>query len=282
MAIPDLVLDGIDRLNPLPITAQKLVLLLNEEEADFRKIVEVVEYDGAIASNLLRVANSIAFGGRVPIKNLKDAVVRLGPTVLLHIIMVEHLRAFGSNAPMYDLTEDDLWLHGAAASLAVKAMMTEARNARTIPQISAVAALIHDIGKLIMVRYLDCNVSRLRALCEERRCTFVDAEREILGCDHAEVGGAMARKWGFPESVRVAIEWHHMVPPPRPSPVLDAVVLSNLAAKKVGVGLGAEGMNIRVDFNGALKRLGLEVKGFEKICAQTSIWLKDLRQRQLN
>jgi len=265
-------------LKPLPITAQKLIVLLNQEEVNFNEAAEIIEYDGAVASNLLRAANSSAFGGRFPVKNLRDAVVRLGTAALLHIVLADHLKSLSVSAPMYDLMEDDLWQHGAAASLAVKAMIQETRNSR-IPKVSAIAALIHDIGKLIMVRYLNVDVWMIRALCAEKKFTFVDAERELFHCDHAEVGGAIARKWYFPEPIRLAIEQHHKFPVPKAGPVLDAVMLANLAAKSIGVGLGAEGMNFQIDYAGCLKRLWLTIEGFERVCAQTHIWLRELRQK---
>ncbi len=279
MGIPEKVINGIEHLEPLPITAQKLIVLLNRDDVDFKEIIQIVEYDGAIASNLLRVADSWLFGGLSPVKSLRDAVVRLGRDALLDIVLTDHLKSWSMTAPMYDLSEDELWLHGAASSLAVKAIERESHNSR-IPQMAGIAALIHDIGKLIMVRYLNVDVSLITSLCKESNCTFVEAERELFRCDHAEVGGAIARKWRFPEAIQQGIELHHREPGSTPnSTMLDAVMLANLAAKSIGVGLGAEGLNLRVDYTGCLKRLGLRVEGFERACAQTSVWLKDIRTR---
>ena len=129
-----------------------------------------------------------------------------------------------------------------------------------------------------MVRYLDADVSKVRAFCEEKRAVWVDAERELFGCDHAQVGGAMARKWGFPDPIRQAIEDHHRAETTAPSPMLDAVMLANLADKSVGAGLGAVGLNFKIDYCGCRERVGLTIEGFEKACAQTAVWLQDLRR----
>ncbi len=85
---------------------------------------------------------------------IRDAVVRLGTVTLLDILLIGHLRALRFRAPQYGLTEHDLWLHGAAAALAAKAIVREARRAR-VHQAATIAALIHDISKLIMVRYMN-------------------------------------------------------------------------------------------------------------------------------
>jgi putative nucleotidyltransferase with HDIG domain len=274
--IHDKLLDAIDRLEPLPLTVQKLTLALGAEDVGPGRIAQIIEYDEAITANILRVANSAAYGARFRVERIRDAVVRLGTSAMLDIVLGQHLKTMKADAPMYDLTEDDLWLHGAVASLAVRAMMKEAPRG-TIPQSAPIAALVHDIGKLIMVRYLKADVTAILALCSEKHLTFVEAEREIFGCDHAEVGAAMARKWSFPAEITKSIEQHHTVPVVDPDPVLDAVMLSNLVAKSAGVGLGAAGMNMKVDYGGSRERLGLTMRAFERACAQTAMWADELR-----
>jgi putative nucleotidyltransferase with HDIG domain len=276
MSLPEKILEGVDRLEPLPITVQKLVVALNSRNVDFNEIAKTIEFDGAITSNILRTANSAAFGGRTRIETARDAVVRLGTVTLLDLVLIGYLKSLRFSAPLYDLTEDDLWLHGATASLAVKAIAKETRN-RQIPEATNIAALIHDIGKLIMVRYLKTDSETVVKLCEEKNLTFAEAEKELFGCDHAEVGGAMARKWSFPEPITAAIERHHEAEPGNPDLMLDAVILANLTAKTVGIGLGAAGMNDRADIVGAKSRLGLATEGFERVCIQTEAWVEELK-----
>ncbi len=277
MAIPAKLLDGVDHLDPLPITLQKLVSALQDENIDMREVADIVEYDGAVAANILKVANSAAYAGRIHVKQVRDAVMRLGTTTLLDISMGSYLRSLQVSAPLYDLTENDLWLHSAAASLAVKALIKESGN-RRIPAVANIAALVHDIGKLIMVRYLTANVDQIWAQAQQSGCAFVEAERALFGCDHAEVGGAMARKWNFPTQIVDAIEQHHAVSPQCDDLTVDSVMMANLVAKSVGAGLGAEGMNLRIDFYTIRQRVGLTIKGFERVCAQTASWLTDFRK----
>jgi len=199
--------------------------------------------------------------------------VRLGTENLLTIVLGEYLRVFKVAAPLYDLTEDDLYLHSAASALMIKAMMAEIRH--PLPGSASIAALLHDIGKLIMVRYMKADVSALRALCSEKKIPFVQAERELFGCDHAEVGAAMARQWGFPQEIISAIEQHHQVVLGGNGIILDAVMLANYAAKTIGIGLGAEGFNLPMDFAGSRERLGMSIEGFERACAQGAIWISE-------
>ncbi len=275
MAIPQGLIQGIERLDPLPVTAQRLMKALQDEEVGPARIAEYVQYDPAVASTVLRVANSAAYGGWNRVDNIRDAVVRLGGARLLDIVIGDYLRRLKVSAPLYDLAEDDLWLHSAAASLAVKALQKE-RPRAGIPETASIAALVHDIGKLVMVRFLKADVKQLLAHRDARNIAFVEAERELFGCDHAEVGAEMARRWGFPDDITAAIDQHHTVPVTAPSPTVDAVIIANLAAKAIGTGLGAECMDLRLDEQ-VNRRLKLDFAGFSRVCMQTVIWLKELK-----
>ena len=271
--IPDSILDGIENLDPLPVTAQRLTTLVGNDQSSIHEMAEIVEYDPAVAANVIRVANSAAFAGRYPVDKVRDAVIRLGIGNLVTIVLDGCMKILKSDAPLFDLTEEEFHRHSAASSLVIKALTTEARC--PLPPEASVAALLHDIGKLIMVRYLNADLSSLVSLCKEKNIPFVQAEQEILGCDHAEVGGAIARKWDFPQDIITAIEKHHQVSPEGSGIVLDAVMLANYAAKSIGAGLGAEGLNISMDYGGSRKRLGISIKAFERACAQTAIWLME-------
>ncbi len=275
MAIPERLLDGIQRLDPLPITVQKLMTALSDEDVRIREIAAIIEYDGAVAANILKVANSGAYGGSFRTDTIGAAVIRLGAANLLNIILGDHLTSLKPAAPMYSLTENDFWLHSAAASLAVRALEAESKT-HAIPKNAQIAALLHDIGKLLIVRYLSTDTEHVLALAEQKKITFVDAERELLGCDHTEVGAEMARQWHFPDDITNAIGKHHSIGNENTDPLIDVVMLANLAAKSLGAGLGADGMNFPIDYAGSRERLGLKVEDFERACAQTSIWLSEL------
>jgi putative nucleotidyltransferase with HDIG domain len=276
MNIPEKVLDGIQRLEPLPITVQKLLVTLHDENVNFNEITEAIQYDGAITANILRTANSAAFGGRTRIEHTRDAVVRLGTVTLLDILLIGHLRTMKTAAPLYSLSEDDFWLHSASASLAVKAVVKESRN-RKIPEPAAIAALIHDIGKLVMARYLNAEPAAIRNVCEEKNFTFVEAEKELFGCDHAEVGSIIAQKWAFPDQITHAIAQHHAASVPDPDLMLDAVVLANVVANSIDKEPGTARPDCRADVSGAKQRIGITDEGFDRVCAQTSEWVADLK-----
>lgn len=276
MAISADILQGIESLDPLPITAQRLMSVLGDENVPFQDIVRIIEADAAVTSNLLRLANSPVFGGRFKIERLSDAVIRLGPTTLLDIALGDYLRSMTRKAPIYDLSEDDLWLHSAVASLAVKEVAREATKA-DIPALAGIAALVHDIGKLIISRYNKADAKMILEHCEAKGLSFTEAERALFGYDHAEIGAAMARHWKFPEEITQAIERHHEFPVAEGTPCLDAVITANFVTKTIGIGLGAEGLNLKID-QACLHRLGLDFERFCRVCARTAAKVGELKK----
>lgn len=275
MAIPSKLLNSIHRLDPLPMTLQRLMRALYDDQVGAHQIGEIVQFDHAIVASLLKIANSAAFGGWSRTETVRDAVARLGKARVVNLVLGDHVRQFHTDAPLYNLSEDDLWLHATATSLAVRGLMRECPKAGLLES-AAIAGLLHDIGKLVMVRHMRADFTAILAVRDERKITFVEAERELVGYDHAEVGGEMARHWGFPPEIQEVIARHHETPLDDSTPALDAVVVANLVAKALGTGLGAEGMNMRVDER-CHRRLGLGFAGFSRVCVQTMWDLKDVK-----
>jgi putative nucleotidyltransferase with HDIG domain len=276
MAIPEGLVEGIRNLDPLPVTAQRLAAAIASENVSAGEITELIEFDQAVAANILRIANTAFYAGLSPIEEIRQAVMRLGTSTILDIVLGDYLKRLIMDAPLYDLTENDLWLHGAVASIAVDELMSESTSG-TLPRSTTIAALIHDVGKLIIVRYMKADVRWILAKAQQDDITFVEAERAVLGCDHAEVGGAIAQQWKFPEEIVDALTRHHEVPVMKPTPILDGVMLANLVAKTLGTGLGAEGMNFDLD-PGCSRRHGITFVRFCRACARTSDRMDALKE----
>ncbi len=272
-SIPEVLVRGIGSLEPLPVTAQRLFELMRGEDVSLGAIAELIEFDQAVAAAVLREASTVRYAGSGT-PTVRDAVLRLGTVAVFNLVLEGYLAKLRTAAPLYDLSEHELWLHGAAAQLAVRAIRAE-RPRVGIPELADTAAMIHDIGKLIVARHLHVDVQELTARARAKRITFVDAEREVLGTDHAELGAAMAEHWRFPSDIVYAIRHHHTASGITPTPMLDAVVMANFVAKTIETGLGAEGLNFELDPQ-VERRLGLTFATFGRVCLQTDASLGEL------
>lgn len=264
--LPADIVRGITHLDPLPATAGRLVAMLRGGDESLSSIASVMEHDHALVASILKRASAARFAGSSP-RSLVEALLRLGTVTVLDVLLDGHLRKLLTSAPAYGLGEHDLWLHGAASQCAVRALRAE-RPALRVDPVADLGALLHDIGKLIVARYLKVDAGTLVTYAREQGVTYTEAERQLFGFDHTLIGAAIAEHWSFPADVAFAIRHHHDRDLAGSSPVLDAVVLANLVAKTVGTGLGAEGLNFTVDAS-CHRRLGLTFESFGRICLAT-------------
>jgi putative nucleotidyltransferase with HDIG domain len=264
----------------MPESMVKLAAMVSDPDMSAREITAVVEDDQALTSNVLRVANSVFSGSMRKIINIRDAVVRIGYAHILRMAVGEHIHSLMNKPiPMYGLGEHELWLHSVGAAIAAENL--EEYIGTSVPGISFTAALLHDIGKLILSRNLERSaLNRIEPMMKREEITWLDSERCVLGTDHAELGSALARMWGFPYGIVFAIANHHK-PDDDPHPIQDVVHIADIVAKLIGVGGGRSQMNLFMSTSAA-SRLGLTEIGLEALCAKVKIELDEKKNFFMN
>jgi HD-like signal output (HDOD) protein len=253
-------------LEPLAPSATRLAALVCAGAPELGQVVEIVQYDEALTASLLRSANSSWSSSRVEITTVRDAVIRLGASPVLAMTLGRNVRhRLDDRLPEYGLGEGELWRHSVAASLAAELLGPRARH-RPPPE-AATAALLHDIGKLVMARFLGPPVLEALREHEARGLTPMDAEAEVLGTDHAEIGGLIARAWSLPESLVRGIREHGR-PRTAGDTLVHAVYLADVLAKVVGAGLDRDSLGDGPDveaFARAMGELGLGAADFDEL-----------------
>jgi putative nucleotidyltransferase with HDIG domain len=224
-----------DALEPLPATATRLVTLLSQTEWMLRDVEEAVRLDLGLTARVLRFANS-AWTAHLPsVSTLRDALMRIGVGTALSLAIAEGVRPrLLRPLPAFDLQPGRLWQHAVATALATEIVTRRARS--PIPPETVTASLLHDVGKIVLDDAMDeATLGALRTAWTSGALSRVEAERQVLGMDHGELGGYVARHWGLPERVAAAITHHH-TPSAAQSTICDVVHLSNGIAKLAGFG----------------------------------------------
>lgn len=188
-------------LRALPHSAVRLSSLLSHADWVLKDLVHAVEHDPALTGRLLKLANSSVMGGRHPISAVSDAIVRVGPGPLLSLTLASAVRQeLQQPLASYGLAERELWKHSVATALAVD----RARRfcGAEPPPGSFVAALLHDIGKLVLNRHLE-------PLGDDEESPTPSQEILAVGANHCLVGGVVADHWNLTENVSYGISQHH-------------------------------------------------------------------------
>jgi HD-like signal output (HDOD) protein len=179
--------------------------------------------------------------------------------------------------PEYGLSEGDLWRHSVAASLAAEITMAMAAN--PVPAEAVTAALLHDVGKLVLARFLTPDL--LRALAEARdqgEVSSMQAETDVLGVHHGQLGGLIARHWNLPDRLAEALTHHHT--PDRAEDLLcDAVHLANIAARLVAGDAASRREADVMPAPSAVQRLGLSGPYLERLCNHVTRRLDEVMAR---
>ena len=199
-------------MDPLPASSARLTQILSKEDWTLDEVAKTVALDPALTGRILRYANSAAAGGQQAITEVGIAVMRMGPGMVLSIAMGDGLKEqVDANNP----AEQALWKHSVASALTVVVL---SKSGLKGPDGTFTAALVHDVGKLVIGRKLrSMGVTLTPAHPDE---PWVD-EAEQLGIDHAELGESVVRSWDLPHEIGAAVRYHHAPHSLEPGPAQE-------------------------------------------------------------
>lgn len=259
------ILRNLDELPPMPQIVFKAHDIMDSPSSSTRQVADLIETDQAIATKVLKMANSAYYGMSGKVSSIQHAAVVLGDKALSELITLAGTSSLlGNRLYGYAMDSGELWRHSMAVAFGSKVIAQ--RRQPHLENDAFSVGLIHDVGKLV----LDRPVLNRKSLFEEYMAagdkTFLSAENRILGFDHADIGFEICGHWRIPESLAKAIRYHH-----RPGDAADddlvaivamADTLANMAAAMGMVGRiesGIEAVMYMVD-DAVMERLSLEEK----------------------
>jgi HD-like signal output (HDOD) protein len=200
------VIAAIGELPALPTTYAALAAAIEDPETPLDQIAAIVERDVAVAAKVLQLVNSSFFGLAREIATVSMAVGFLGFEVLKQLVItVELFRAFDCGCQVTGFSVEETQRH----SRCVAAIAARLPIPRQCAAATSVAALLHDVGKLVLAARLPEQFQRaLHTARQESRPLHI-LEEEIAGTSHEAIGGYLLGLWGLPASVVAAVSQHH-------------------------------------------------------------------------
>jgi putative nucleotidyltransferase with HDIG domain len=204
MTSKELVLKTCD-IPAVPLVAVKILKLIDDPNTTIEDLHKAIMADQALATRVLKTANSAFYGVRQNIDTISDAVAMMGfntiKTLTLAVSTRDVYKKFG-------LLEQKLWEHSLGVSIAAGIIARD--NSHLKNEEAVMAGLLHDIGKVVMNNSQPERFSVLTQKVYEERVLFTSVEKEMFGFTHAEAGSLLAEKWGFPPILCEVIEKHHV------------------------------------------------------------------------
>ncbi|MDO8466092.1 MAG: HDOD domain-containing protein [Gallionella sp.] len=233
--IADLV-KGVGGLVTLPDVFLRINQLVENPNSSSTDIAKVVSQDPSFTVRLLRVANSPFYGFPSTIDTVSKAVSVIGTSQIRNLALSMSVAKTFAGLPNNLVSMDNFWHHSLYCALVARILARQARKCD--PEAVFTAGLLHDIGELIIFNRLpeQAKESLLLVLDQVDDLPVYLAERQIIGFDHAQVGGELARQWGLPPLLEECIAYHHSVGEAQRYPRETALVhLANILAQMAEV-----------------------------------------------
>jgi putative nucleotidyltransferase with HDIG domain len=205
MITPELIRQRVNGLPSLPTSVMSLAKVASDERSTIDDVYHVLEKDPSLSSSILKLANSALYAGSGLASDLKTAIHRLGMDAILSLGRgVAVIRNFRESRTL-DLVR--IWQHSTAVGLTAKAICKHLKNLQ-VAETAFLAGLLHDIGVIALDRCFTKEYTPVVMAIKEGK-DDLEAEMEMLGATHAEVGTEVAINWKFPENIQEAIRDHH-------------------------------------------------------------------------
>jgi putative nucleotidyltransferase with HDIG domain len=224
------VVQKVKDLAALPQVVHQIIHLTNNPNASVKDLERLISIDQGMSMRVLNTVNSAYYGFSRKIASIKDAVVLLGFKAVRNLAMtVSVFDLFVGKTDRQNLRRGKWWRHSIDTALCARLIASQV--AGVSPDEAYTAGLLHDIGKPLLDRYGGTPYEQVEDLIAQG-VPELAAERQVYGCDHAEVGRAVSQHWGFPEKLVEAIGCHHTESANGlgDAPLTAVVVLANFVA----------------------------------------------------
>jgi HD-like signal output (HDOD) protein len=240
MSTLESIMEEIDQLKPVSDVAGKVMALLDDPDCGMSDLSDIIRHEPALTANILKLANSSYFGLPGKISDAKQAVIYLGMTQVVDLVLlVSCSESFNGSHAGYALSAGELWKRAVSGAILANDLAEIKGSKQT--SLFFTGALLRDIGKVVIDQHVKSAIEPIMNRVKTQSMTFKEAERQVLGFDHCQVGAMVARKWHFPAQLECIIRYSH-TPLEAKGCFLEAsiVCMADTLCRNMNIGLGID------------------------------------------
>ncbi len=246
--------------------ALRILKMARHDDFDIKEMSRMIYQDQVLVAEILRAANSPFFGGLSTITTIKDAIVRLGVRQMADLVLMasERSKYTARDAKLKRLLVK-LWQHSVACAIGSQWLARKLRYHEKDNE-AFIGGLLHDIGKLFLLRVID-------TMKEEGKASFeisLDLSQELIESFHPGHGYSLLKEWNLPEIYCNIARDHHTEDFDQDNITLVLVRLTNLACVKLGIGIQHDPSIVLVN---TAEAMSLQIK--EIVLAELEVMLED-------
>lgn len=222
------VIESIDNLPAFPAIVSKLIKVVNSPDSSAEDASRLIEKDPGLTSKMIRLANSAFYGIPRSISSVSSAVVILGFNTIRSLVLSASVMKMFSGPQKSVIDKEKFWMHSITTAMAAKIIVRHFINVRMMdPESAFCSGILHDIGKLIFNEYMGKEYAEAYKFAIQNNISLLDAEKRVLGVNHAEIGKIISDKWALPLDLEYSLVYHH--DPGAADQLNDLVAIINFA-----------------------------------------------------
>jgi HD-like signal output (HDOD) protein len=232
------VLGQLGALPALPKTYSSLSEMTRDPNVSLAAVAKVVEADPSITAAVLRIINSAYFGLPRRVSSVGETVRYLGIQPLKNIVLtVEVFEGLATGQTAAAMQQD---------AIARACAMREVLGRTPMAEAAFASGVLADVGALLLVTRLPIDAQAIKKMVAAGRVPW-EAERERLGCNHAELGAAILSRWNLPSAMVEAVALHHAPPESAPAPTIGTALALVTAVEYAHCSPAPMGRQLRAD-----------------------------------
>ena len=256
-------------LPPIPHIASQVLRLTSDPDCSVPELQRTISSDQALTAQILKIANSAAFGMMRDVRTLSQAIMTLGLNAVKSVVIASSAKDLfiRGSATYYQMA---IWEHSLVSALTGRALAKIFRFSGFDEVF--LGGLLHDIGKTVMyLKFPDRYIKIIKSVHDGGIPETMQAELDSFGFDHTMVGQALLDSWNLPANLSQCVRWHHSPLNAEADyrPMAAFVALGNSFALEMGKGIG-DCRHLEASRTDALGLLGISE---ETLAAQKEVVL---------
>ena len=264
-----------DDLPPMNEVVMKAQEIMADPNSNIEDLAAIIETDQSVVVKILKLMNSPYYGLGREVSSIRQACSLLGFGKLREVIVAVGVsNVLGRKLKGYEFESGELWLHSIATGFCSR-ILAEKKNRELANDAYTGGGLLHDVGKIILDPYVLERKDVFDDFMKDETKMVLDAEKAILGFDHAEMASDICRKWHIPENVTIAIQYHHCPSLSEGSELAHIVHTADYLVRLGGLGYEDDDLMAELE-EGALDFLGFNQEIFSDIIFQVLEYVQKL------
>ena len=231
----------IQSMPPLPITVSKILEITKKPNVDAKELNSIISLDPVLTGKVLKLINSAYYSLPNQITSIVRAIVMLGINTVKNLALSSSIvTSINKQSNFNAIDMDGFWRHSICVGVMAK---TFAKKQRVDPKKMEeyfVAGLLHDIGKIPLNSQMPEQYVKAMALSQQNKIPLYEAEGNLFGINHTEIGFQIAKLWKLNPTLFSSICFHHDLNGAEENiqKFVATIELANITTNKAGIGFG--------------------------------------------